>query len=239
MNAIAFSHPGCFAPITKTRRRGFGLLEVILVFAVLIGVSATIFEVASSANDKAAVDHDRQIATTIAGNIMTLFPRGWDASNGPTVADTYYANPKIMGGPNCTAVDLAQSPGSGCYSDITGTVMGVGEQDQNNFGTAFSVGLTHVPDAATCAEYLAGGAQSMGGIGISSGDNQLLTSTSQGDIESWCQSHATGPGGSVPDVEVYFGRWQFLPPPPTPPSDPGLPPGWPPGLPPPGPGFTP
>jgi type II secretory pathway pseudopilin PulG len=41
----------------KRHRKGFGLLEIILVFAIIIGAGAIVFSVFSNAQDKALVSH--------------------------------------------------------------------------------------------------------------------------------------------------------------------------------------
>lgn len=55
MTTLALSIPA-FPPLTKRTSRAFGLLEVILVFAIVIGAAAVTFAVFDSANGSANAD---------------------------------------------------------------------------------------------------------------------------------------------------------------------------------------
>lgn len=236
MNAAAGYFPH---PITRTRRQGFGLLETILVFAVVIGAAAVAFTMYESAQRQADIDHDRTLIETLGANLGTVFHPPWNAANGPTVQNLYYQYAAELGGSSCTSNDQPQQQ-PGCLSNLSGQPLGVGETDTNGSGVDFSVTIQNLPDVATCAALLAGGPSAFGSVGFYTQGQPPFTwaqPKTQADVLTWCQSIAAG-DGTVADVEIYYGE-----PAPTPaaapPSDPGLPPGWPPGLPPPAPGYTP
>lgn len=57
-------------------RRGFGLLEVILVFAVIIGATAAIFGVYLPARQRADAQHDVDLVRTLSANISQIYGQG-------------------------------------------------------------------------------------------------------------------------------------------------------------------
>lgn len=193
-------------PLSKTHRRGFGLLEVILVFAIVIGAAAIVFTVFQSAQHRADVEHDRTLVRTLGANLSTLFHAPWDESNGPPVMMAYNQNPTTVGGPGCYGPDLdgSASPGQGCYSILTHSSLRVGEMN----GTAFDVQINGVSSVSDCADFLTGGAGAFGATGISTQDDPigvLATPTSQGDILTWCQAHAAS-DGSIDNIMVWWGH---------------------------------
>lgn len=60
-------------PFRARQGRGFGLLEVILVFAIVIGAAAVVFSVFQSAKPSADVDVEVNHTTTIIGNLRSVF----------------------------------------------------------------------------------------------------------------------------------------------------------------------
>lgn len=55
------------------KHSGFGLLEVILVFAIVIGAAAVVFSVYQSAQPAAEADRAVSYASTISGNMQTFY----------------------------------------------------------------------------------------------------------------------------------------------------------------------
>ncbi|BFI94991.1 MAG: hypothetical protein RSP_05010 [Rhodanobacter sp.] len=73
MSSIALPFPS-FTPTrpeTKARRRGFGLLEVILVFAIVIGAAAVVFTVFGFAHASSEASNIVDETNLIAGNLRT------------------------------------------------------------------------------------------------------------------------------------------------------------------------
>jgi type II secretory pathway pseudopilin PulG len=60
-------------PFRGRKNPGFGLLEVILVFAIVIGAAAVVFSVFQSAQPSAEVDAEINRTTTIIGNLRSVF----------------------------------------------------------------------------------------------------------------------------------------------------------------------
>lgn len=194
-------------PLTKTRRRGFGLLEVILVFAIVIGAAAIVFTVFQSAQHRSDVEHDRTLVRTLGANIGTVFHPPWDSSSGPGVMMAYITAPTVVGGPSCTGPDLDGSPseGQGCYSALTGMSIHVGELDQGTTGTAYDVQIQGVQSASDCADFLVGGPGAFGAVGVSSDQDPLgvwAKPTSQGDVLTWCEAHTGGNGV----IQLWWGH---------------------------------
>lgn len=196
-------------PLTRRARKGFGLLEVILVFALVIGAGAVVFSVYQSAQARAEIAHDRELMSTLAGNLMTIFNKPWDANNGPAVQDAYYAHPATLGGPQCSVSD--HSPG--CWSETANAPLGVGEVDSGMpgavVGVAFTVGFTGYPQGITiaqCVGLLSGGPQSVGGVAalVKPGEwHQAKT-----DIPGFCASGDDGTG-HIADLEIAFGHFPW------------------------------
>ena len=71
MSSLAFFPTVTVRPLRKHRSRAFGLLEVILVFAIVIGAAAVMFTVFSSSNGSAQADRVVEETNMIAANIRT------------------------------------------------------------------------------------------------------------------------------------------------------------------------
>jgi len=189
--------------LTRRARRGFGLLEVILVFAIVIGAAAVTFSIYASAKRSADVDHDRQMAQTVAANIMTIFPANWPAPNGPALQDAYYAHSTSFGKGFC---DPESDPayGVGCFSAFTGESMGLMEIDGGGaqpsgigFGLVFN-------DLTTdqCIALLSGGPASIGAQGAGTDPFIIHKLKTQGEVVSFCTSASTG--GFVSQLSLGF-----------------------------------
>jgi type II secretory pathway pseudopilin PulG len=59
---------------TKRRSRAFGLLEVILVFAIVIGAATVTFTIFSSASGSAEASNQAEAMSAVIGNIQALHP---------------------------------------------------------------------------------------------------------------------------------------------------------------------
>lgn len=71
MSTLALFHPVIARPLHRRKSRAFGLLEVILVFAIVIGAAAVVFTVFSSSNGSAQADRVVEETNMIAANIRT------------------------------------------------------------------------------------------------------------------------------------------------------------------------
>jgi type II secretory pathway pseudopilin PulG len=70
-----------FSPSIKKRNtKGFGLLEVILVFAIVIGAAAVVFTVFQSAKPSADASNEASNLSTIATNLKSTFGINHDYS---------------------------------------------------------------------------------------------------------------------------------------------------------------
>ena len=59
--------------LIRAKTKGFGLLEVILVFAIVIGAAAVVFSVFQSAKPSADASNEASNLTTIAANLKSTF----------------------------------------------------------------------------------------------------------------------------------------------------------------------
>jgi hypothetical protein len=190
-------------PFQRRTRRGFGLLEVILVFAIVIGAAAIVFTVFSSANDAAAVDHDHAMATTIRGNVYSIFPAHWDASNGPAVENAFYAKAKLLGGAGFCDSDNNQVNG-GCYSALNGQPLGLTEVDGGGaqaYGLAFGLVWDDLTPGQ-CTQLLSGGVASTGGQAVSLDAFTGSDPESESDVISFCQGASNG--GFIDQMAIFY-----------------------------------
>lgn len=119
MNAVA--SPLCSIPRLKRRSKAFGLLEVILVFAIVIGAAAAVFTVFGFANASseanAIVDQTNLVAANLRASpwgvahnfsdipadmpgqwVPGIFPNSWRAENGQAVSPETGATAYFGGG---------------------------------------------------------------------------------------------------------------------------------------------
>lgn len=71
MSTLAFSPVVTIRPLTKRRSRAFGLLEVILVFAIVIGAAAVTFTVFSFANGASGASNTADQLNLMAANMRS------------------------------------------------------------------------------------------------------------------------------------------------------------------------
>jgi type II secretory pathway pseudopilin PulG len=74
MTTLALPSLSFSRPLTLRRSRAFGLLEVILVFAIVIGAAAVTFTVFSSANGSAEAANQAEAMSAVVANIQALHP---------------------------------------------------------------------------------------------------------------------------------------------------------------------
>jgi type II secretory pathway pseudopilin PulG len=191
MTALTLPFPS--RALTRRARRGFGLLEVILVFAIVIGTAAVTFGVFIPAQRAADVSHDRQMAQTVAANIMTIFPANWPAPNGPAVEDAYYAHPLSFGKGFCDpAADAIHSVG--CFSAFTGESMGLSESDGGGaqpYGIGFALFFNDLT-TDQCIALLSGGPGSIGAQGAGTAPGIAHQLKTQGEVVSFCTGASSG-----------------------------------------------
>lgn len=123
------------------RPRGFGLLEVILVFALVIGASAITFSVFSPANSSSRVAESATHLNLIRGNVMSAFPL-----NRYTNLDTTTA---VKGRLVPAALVNGQFDGSVVPHNVWGGDVSV---QATTDGQGFVVGFTGV-DPADCPRF--------------------------------------------------------------------------------------
>jgi type II secretory pathway pseudopilin PulG len=145
-----------------TRRRGFGLLEVIVVFALVIGAAAVVFTVFSSSSASAEAAGQSEAMNAVVANIRALHPNG-DYSD---LYDTAQANPKAYFPTSMIGADgVPHTP----WSPIQ-----VGPYYKNS--RQFDVNQNFVPDdGAACAKYIS----AMGTVGF---DEILVGGSSPTDM---------------------------------------------------------
>jgi len=176
------------------RRKGFGLLEVILVFAITIGATATIFGVFLPAQQAAAADHDRAMANTIASNTFQLFNAG-SAMTGPEVMMAFNQYPAQFA-PGFCSIDPATQIGD-CVSALGGAPIGnLMEVNQTTGGsmTLQAIGIRFQDlTVGQCQALLAGGTSSGGMAGVQS-DSIAVTQPLPNEtaVINFCTTSAAG-----------------------------------------------
>lgn len=179
------------------RRNGFGLLEVMLVFAITIGAAAVVFGVFVPAQKAAAADHDRTMANTLATNAFQFFTAG-SSTVGPEVMMSFdqYAN---QFAPGFCSVNPVTGIGD-CMSALAGSpvasVMQVNSQASDGSATLQAIGIRFQDlTVDQCQALLAGGTVSGGMAGVQS-DSISVTQPlkSETDVITFCTNSAAGSG---------------------------------------------
>lgn len=152
---MKFPRPFCL-------KKGFGLLEVILVFAIVIGAAAVTFTVFSSSNASAEAANQTEAMNVVVANIRALHPNH-DYSD---LYDTAQANPEAYFPTSMIGADgVPHTP----WSPIL-----VGPYYKNS--RQFDVNQNFVPnDGAACAKYIS----AMGTVGF---DEILVGGSSPTDL---------------------------------------------------------
>lgn len=177
------------------RRKGFGLLEVMLVFAITIGAAAVIFGVFVPAQRAAAADHDRTMANTLASTAFQFFGAG-SSVTGPEVMMSFnqYAS---QFAPGFCKVDPVTGIGD-CMSELASSpvasIMQVNNQTSAGGTTLQAIGIRFQDlTIEDCQALLAGGTSSGGMSGVQS--DSIATTTPLADesaVINFCTSSAAG-----------------------------------------------
>jgi len=181
--------------MTHRSRKGFGLLEVILVFAIVIGAAAVVFGVYEPAQREAAATHDRLMVQTMASNTFALFPMNWNDTGHPVNA-AYFYDSTPFGGAFC---DWHKDPtrGIGCFSAMTGTNVMLGGASAPGplggprLGMGVNIAFFDLT-TAQCASLLAGGPASIGAVGVEFGDGMAHQLKTEAAVVDACNSNASG-----------------------------------------------
>lgn len=137
MNAVALP---CSIPRLKRRSRAFGLLEVILVFAIVIGAAAVVFTVFGFAHGASEASELAEETNLVAANLRTS-PWGI-AHDYSTIPGTY----SVQWFPGVYPSSWNQN--GQAVEPITGNAVGIGPGYTNQ---EFSVTLNYVPaDSSEC-----------------------------------------------------------------------------------------
>lgn len=132
-----------FSPSIKQRAsKGFGLLEVILVFAIVIGAAAVVFTVFQSAKPSADASNEASNLTTIATNLKSTY--GINHS---------YAGLDITGALAAKAIPASMEVGSPPTSAVS--QWGAVDVNEGADSTTFDINYATVPSDA-CAKFVSG-----------------------------------------------------------------------------------
>ena len=210
--------------VTQSHRRGFGLLEVILVFALLMAASAILFYVAQRSNLSAHADEDRQVVSALAQNVGLLYKAGsWSIYAGPDFQ--YTQTPAQLGGSTCAG--SADDPyGAGCVSRLTGAPILVGIIGGGGYspfpddkGAAYSVQIQGASQE-DCNAFLAGGPADFGAIAVYGGYNAysgpagmhaLKNGAGVSDFCAGAVSDAGNADETISSLSLVYGNPAFFP----------------------------
>ena len=189
------------------RHKGFGLLEVILVFAITLGAAAVVFGVFLPAHQAAAADHDRTMANTVASNAFQLFAAG-SSVQGPEVMMSFDQYPDQFA-PGFCSID-PDTGGGDCMSALAGSpigsIMQVNSQSAAGAMTLQAIGIRFQDlTVDQCQALLAGGTSSGGMAGVQS-DSIAITQplASETDVINFCTSSSAG----APTIDQIYLMYQ-------------------------------
>lgn len=176
-------------PLNFNARKGFGLLEVILVFAIVIGAAAVVFSVFQSAKPSADAANEAQLTSTIAANLRSTFGINHDYTGLTTT----------------TAIDAKVIPASMVQPD--GTLRNEWGQVQLAAWYAnprqFDINMNYIPLSA-CAKFIAGLAPSfddvlVAGSGPSDTGGSVFTNgkLDMAKLNTWCSGSGSSDGATV------------------------------------------
>lgn len=162
-----------FHSLKKRAAKGFGLLEVILVFAIVIGAAAVVFTVFQSAKPSADASNEGSNISTIATNLKSTFGVNHDYSG---VTNAAAVQAKAV--PTSMISGTATAP---VVQSQWGTVTLTGAAATTTTPSQFTIDYTTVP-TDTCAKLVSGvqgffDSVSVGGAPVSA-NGQPTTSTS-------------------------------------------------------------
>ena len=214
MNTLAISP--CF-PLHRTlprKRRGFGLLEVILVFAIVIGAAAVAFIASQNATTAASVDHDRTMVNVVGSTALQMYGANWNGAGSP-VQTEFYAAPAQFGPGFCAVDPNTFIPG--CYVTLTGEPLRFIELSNTSGGNIVGVGVALAFDDLTqgqCNALLAGGTPLMGAAGAYATSPPTQVLHNQNDVMNFCAANASG--GMESSIYIVYTPTGLVPPAPTP-----------------------
>lgn len=128
-----------FTSLKKRASKGFGLLEVILVFAIVIGAAAVVFTVFQSAKPSADASNEASNLTTIATNLKS----------------TYGINHDYTGLTNATAISAKVIPSSLTDGTNVNSQWGSVTVAPGTPTSTFTITYAAVP-TDTCAKFVSG-----------------------------------------------------------------------------------
>lgn len=181
-------------PRPFSRRRGFGLLEVIVVFALVIGAAAVVFTVFTSSNGSAEAANQAESMGAVIGNIQSLYPNHDFTGLNAVVT----ANPKAFFPPSM--IDEAGTP-----HNAWGPIW-LGQYYLNSH--QFDINFNNVP-AESCAKFVVGLATGhpddlkVAGSGEDDIGGSVLKADGSGKLDMdqvnyWCSGeHTSGPSVGV------------------------------------------
>ena len=213
MSTLALFHPVIARPLHRRKSRAFGLLEVILVFAIVIGAAAIVFTVFGFAHGASEASELADETNLVAANLRAS-PWGMahDYSTIPGVYSTQWF-------PGIYPASWDQS--GQAVEPITGNAVGIGPGYTNQ---EFSITLNYVPaDASECqklgSELAAQGYDDVlwAGAGPTATGGTIFVSTSgpgnpptthtidQAKLANYCGGSAgnLGSGGATPGYSGF------------------------------------
>lgn len=211
MNTLALSPSFPLHRSLPRKRRGFGLLEVILVFAIVIGAAAVIFYVNQSATTAAEVDHDRTMMNVVESNALAMYGANWNGAGAPVMTEFNTAPAQFAPG-FCDVDPNTFIPG--CYSSLTGEPINIMEMDITQGGATTGQGIgIRFEDLTTaqCISLLSGADSSLGSAGALSANGGATTVlNTQSDVVNFCTANASG--GIESSLSVIFTPTGQVPP---------------------------
>lgn len=178
MSSIAIPFPSFTPtrPVTKTQRRGFGLLEVILVFAIVIGAAAAVFTVfgyAKGSSDAQAITEETNL---VAANLRAS---PWGIQHDFSTIPGVYSDTWMPGlyPPSWNVSGQAIEP-------LTGNAVWIGPGYTAN---QFSITLNYIPQTAAECQKLGSA------LGAAGYDNVLFAGASDTAVGGTIYQTTGGP----------------------------------------------
>lgn len=174
--------------IRSKAQGGFGLLEMILVFILVIGAAAVVFTMFGSAKPSAEASNESQELSTLAANLQGTFGLGRDYSNLT----------------NTSAINAKAIP-ENMVSGTSGVINGWGGPLTLTTGpnrTQYTIAYDGIP-AAACVKFVTAAAGFFDTVGSTSGGSDIRANGGQvqnSAIVTFCSGTANGTNG----YKVWF-----------------------------------
>ena len=175
-----------FSSFKARASKGFGLLEVILVFAIVIGAAAVVFTVFQSAKPSADSSNEASNLTTIATNLKS----------------TYGINHSYTGLTKTTAIAAKAIPASMTDGTNITSQWGAVDVKANTDTSKFDITYNGVPNDA-CAKFVSGVAGFFPD-GITIGGASVMSTTNPTQVDN--SAVITACGAAAPVVVIFTGR---------------------------------